>query len=352
MKKFCLLLAVAFAVYPALRGESFFVASAKQGILEFDSGKANKPVLDLPYINYLVKDSSRKVYYAALGRVPRKKAKGGAAALLVWDEQKFKIQQILPLQGRNPSHITVSPDGKYLYSANYSDGSIAEIALAENGSMQDVRFIKHTGKSIAKRQKSPHPHQCIFNPAGNELYVCDLGTDEIFIYGYSPESGIKTPVRTKLKLAPGSGPRHLVFSPSGNEIYCANELSGSVTSFVRSNVSWRRVKTLSTLKNPFEKNYPGAIKISACGKFFLVSNRGHNSIALFETAANGDFALLDTISLAGDFPYDILFIDNDRRVVVCNYKSHSVMLFAFDKAQKKLLPEAEYFVEQAKALVE
>ena len=352
MRRFLLLFAAVFAVSPVMAGESFFAVSAGQGIFAFNPGKASKKVLDLPHINYLVKDSKRNVYYAALGRVYRSKAKGGAVALLIFDNSQFKVQQIFSLQGRNPSHITISDDGKYLYTANYSAGDIAEIALTENGAMERVRFFQHSGKSILKRQQSPHPHQCLFNPAGSELYVCDLGTDEIFIYEYSPAEGIKSPCRTRLKLAPGSGPRHLVFSPSGNELYCANELSGSVTSFVRRNGSWQMVKTVSTLKEPFENNYPGAIKISSCGKFFLVSNRGHNSIALFETAANGDFALLKTISLAGNFPYDILFLDNDRCVVVCNYKSHSVTWCTFDKEQKELLPVAEYYVNQVKALAD
>ena len=84
----------------------------------------------------------------------------------------------------------------------------------------------------------------------------------------------------------------------------------------------------------------------------LVSNRGHNSIALFETFADGDFTLLDTVPVAGDFPYDILLLDNDKYAIVCNYKSHSVIVFEFDKAQKKLLPKTEYPVNQAKALID
>ena len=352
MKKFFLLLLVVTWAVAAAAGERFFAVSGSRGILAFDEKKSNQLVLDLPYINYLVKDTGRNVYYAALGRVPGKKAKGGATALLKFDGSQFKVLQIFPLQGRIPSHITISPDGKYLYLADYSAGDIAEIALSENGSMERVRFIKHSGKSILKRQQSPHPHQCLFNLDGKELYVCDLGTDEIFIYEYTPELGIKDLYSSKLKLAPGSGPRHLVFSPSGNELYCANELSGTVTSFIRRNNLWQSVKTLSTLKEPFEKNYPGAIRISNCGKFLLVSNRGHNSIALYEIFSDGDFSLLDTVPAAGDFPYDILLLDNDKYAVVCNYKSHSVIVFEFDKTQKKLLPKTEYSVNQAKVLID
>ena len=187
-------------------------------------------------------------------------------------------------------------------------------------------------------------------PSGANKHWCDLGTDEIFIYEYNAQNGIRVPAKAKLKLAPGSGPRHLAFAPDGNTVYCANELSGTVTTFVRSGGKWLPGKTVSTLQEVFDGNYPGAIKISGCGKFVLVSNRGHNSIAIFETAGNGGISLLETVKVKGDFPYDILFLDNDRRVVVCNYKSGTVEIFNFNKAEKKLLPAAEYSVKQAKAL--
>ena len=347
MKRFLIFFAVLSVGIHLVGQDGFFVANP-QGVFYFGSGKNNVPVLELPYINYFARSSDGRVYYAALGRIPGRKGKGGAAAVIDVVEGKFKVRNIISLQGRTPAHITLSPDGKYLYTANYSNGDIAEIAL-QGG---DVRFIKHSGKSIHKRQKSPHPHQCLFNPVGDELYDCDLGTDEIFVYDYSAASGIKTPVKEKIKLPPGSGPRHLTFAPGGNTLYCANELSSTVTAFVRKNNTWHMLKTVSTLKEPFAGNYPGAIKISNCGKFVLVSNRGHNSIALFEASGSEDLVLLETVKVRGDFPYDILLLDNDQKVAVCNYKSGTLEIFNFSKAEKKLLPAAEYSVKQAKALID
>ena len=332
-------------------GESF-LAAGKDGIFLFEKQRAGKLVLELGHISYLVKAPHCNLYYAALTKKPDSKLKGGAVALLVRENGKFAVVEVFDLGKHTPAHITISPDGRFLYTANYSRGTISEIALQENGSMKSVRFIQHSGKSILKRQHSPHPHQCLFDLHTRELLVCDLGTDEIFVYGYSAQHGIETSPRKKLKLAPGSGPRHLVFAPDGKTLYCANELASTVTSFVRSNGDWQPGKTVSTLVEPFQKNFPGAIKITKCGKFLLVSNRGHNSIALFETFANGDFSLLETVKIKGDFPYDILLLDNDQKVAVCNYKSGTLEIFNFSKAEKKLLPVAEYSVKQAKALID
>ena len=350
MKKLFVLGFTLLSVCCTICGEGF-LAAGKDGIFWFEEQRAGKLVLELGHISYLVKDFHRNFYYAALTKKPDSKLKGGAVALLVRENGKFSLREVFDLGKHTPAHITISPDGRFLHTANYSQGTISEIALQENGSMKSVRFIQHSGKSILKRQRSPHPHQCWFDLQNRELLVCDLGTDEIFVYGYSAQHGIETSPRKKLKLAPGSGPRHLVFAPDGKTLYCANELAGTVTGFFRSNGHWQPGKTVPTLVEPFQKNFPGAIKITKCGKFLLVSNRGHNSIAIFETFANGDFSLLETVKIKGDYPFDILFLNNDRTVAVCNYKSDSVMLFKFDKLQKKLLPEAEYTMSQPKALV-
>ena len=352
MKKFFYGLSALLVSCCLCGNDKFLTVAGKQGLFYFDNKNINIPVLELAYINYLAKDAKRNIYYAAISKLPDKKAKGGAVAVLDGGMNKLNSKQMFYLQGRTPSHITLSPDGNYLYTANYSNSDIAEIALEENGYVKAVRFIKHSGKGVLRRQKAPHPHQCVFDPEGKALYVCDLGTDEIFVYPYTQGKGIDESKVEKLKLAPGSGPRHLVFAADGNTLYCANELSSTVTTFVRKNNKWQLVKTVSTLKEPFRKNFPGAIKISSCGKFVLVSNRGHNSIALFETAAGGNLTLLDTVSSDGDFPYDILLLDEDRKVVVCNYRSNSVTIFKFDKLQKKLLPESKYSVNKAKMLAE
>ena len=350
MKKFFYLVSAVLASCNAWGGNEFLAVAGRQGIFYFDDKNINIPSVEIANVNYLAKDINRNLYYGAIGKLSASKEKGGAVAVLAGNMNQLAVKTIFSLQGRAPVHITLSPDGKYLYTANYSNGDIAEITLGNNGSPVAVRFIQHSGKSVLKRQKSPHPHQCLFDPAGRDLYVCDLGTDEIFVYKYIQDKGIDEKSVGRLKLAPGSGPRHLTFSPDGNTLYCANELSGTVTSFVRKDNRWQLAKTVSTLKEPFKKNFPGAIKISRCGKFVLVSNRGHNSIALFETGANGDLTLLDTTAADGDFPSDILWLEDDCKVVVCNNNSNSVTIFKFDKQQKKLLPESKYSVNKAKVL--
>ena len=54
------------------------------------------------------------------------------------------------------SGFRFSPDGKYLYLANYSAGDIAEIALTENGSMRNLlTFPMFPIKNMSKLSPLP-----------------------------------------------------------------------------------------------------------------------------------------------------------------------------------------------------
>ncbi len=334
---------------------SFYTVSlskkAEGGI--YCTEKSTKQVLSYPTMNYLI--SGSRYYYATAGRIPGKNSKSGAVAVLGRvhiPHCTLGVLQSVSAGGITPCHLTLSYDEKFLYTANYSSGDISEFRL-ENGKITgSPRLIKHEGKSITKRQKSPHPHFVGFSPDGKQLFASDLGTDEIFIYNYLPGKGLQLPCVEKLKLPAGAGPRHLVFSPCGKIIYTANELNSSASSFVKINGKWQLFKTISTLPaGTTHRNSPGAIKITDDGKFFFITNRGHNSIAFFETTGNGNFKLLEAVPSPGNFPSDILLIDNEKRLAVSHLKSGTVHFFKLDKKNKKVTPEQHFItVPQAIAL--
>lgn len=317
------------------------------GIYAVYSGKQPEKHLHAPTLNYLIRSSKNPtLLYGTLGRHLTKKSRYGAVGIFrERNSGNFTLLQCSSVQGRTPCQVTLSPDGKFLYTANYTSGDISELPLDERGLVSGkVRLIPHSGRSITPRQKGPHPHFVSFDPAGKQLYVCDLGTDEIRIYDYIPEKGVQLPCREILKLPPGSGVRHLVFAPDGKTLYTANELNSSCSSFVRKGPTWKLVQTLSTRQKPSNiKNYPGAIRITPSGKYVLLTNRGENSIALFETASGGQFTLLETIPSGGIYPSDLLLFPDGKRFAVIHLKSHNVTLFELDTKKKRLLPKKESF---------
>lgn len=64
--------------------------------------------------------------------------------------------------GQGPVHIALSSDGRRLFTANYTDGSLSELALKEDGSIDvsvEAKTQRYSGSGPSKeRQEAPHVH--------------------------------------------------------------------------------------------------------------------------------------------------------------------------------------------------
>ena len=354
---------VLFAATAALcgcRSSTFYAVSVSAkndgGIYQFAADGTVIDFLALPTANYICRDADGKYFYVSVNSTSgRKKSPGGTAVLQKNDSNRLALLQIVPAAIKTPCHLTLSPDGKFLYTANYSSGDIAEFALEDHLLTTPRRIIPHYGKSVHRRQKSPHPHFAAFDPAGRQLFVCDLGTDRIYIYNYIPGKGLQLPTAEKCILPPGSGPRHLCFAPDSKSFYVANELNSTVSVFVRTNDNkWLLRQTLSTLLpgKTAAQNYPGAIKMSSCGKFLFVTNRGDNSIAVFGVQPDGTCRLNTLADSNGAYPSDLILLDNDQTLLAVNLKSNNIAVFTFDKKNAVLHKlEKTFAVPQGIALM-
>lgn len=133
--------------------------------------------------------------------------------------------------GENPVYCAVHPSGNWLINGNYTESGISLCPLNINGSIEPpVQLLRYFEGSInPDRQANSHIHSTVFSPDGKFVFVPDLGSDKIRRYEFDSLS--KQPLRetTPLKTAPGSGPRHFTFHPNGKYAYCIGELSGTVT---------------------------------------------------------------------------------------------------------------------------
>lgn len=184
--------------------------------------------------------------------------------------------------GPGPCHIAVSPRGDALAVANYGGGSTCVFALGADGKIgKRLGFFQHKGSSASKsRQSEPHAHNCAFNAAGDHLYTVDLGIDKVKVFHVNTRKGAAEEDEDEdIALPPGTGPRHMAFPPDGKgAFYVCGELNSTVNVVKGGKV----VQTLSTLPKPTPGNSTAECLVSPDGKFVYVSNRGHNSIAVFK----------------------------------------------------------------------
>jgi 6-phosphogluconolactonase len=70
-----------------------------------------------------------------------------------------------------------------------------------------------------------------------------------------------------------------------------------------------------------------------------VSNRGHNSIAVFSVAeSTGALTLEQVISTDGDWPRNFTLDPTGRWLLVANQRSNSVVVFGRDQQSGQLAP--------------
>ena len=83
---------------------------------------------------------------------------------------------------------------------------------------------------------------------------------------------------------------------------------------------------ISTKQEKSIESYASAIKMSKDNKYIYVTNRGENTISVFEKK-NDKLKQIQSISSYGDFPRDIILTEDENHILVANQKSNSVVIF-------------------------
>lgn len=243
--------------------------------------------------------------------------------------------------GMAPCHLVVHPSGKYLFVANYL-GGIAMYPIQTDGSLAEASHVQYfEGSGPNARQKASHPHSITLEHEGRFAYVADLGTDKIMIFSINLEKGSLEPAAIPFaKVAPGAGPRHLTFHPNGQLVYVINELNSTITtfSFDRADGHLEALQTVPTLPMSFTgENTCADIHLTPDGRFLYGSNRGHNSLALFTIDPGTGF--LEPIGhqpAGGEVPRNFAIDPHGRFLYVANQNSDNIVQFKIDATNGSL----------------
>ena len=266
----------------------------------------------------------------------------GVAAFKVNADGSLTELNRMSAEGKAGCYVVADPSGKFLFCANYLSGSVSIFALNEDGSIRErLRNIQHVGDGPNKpRQDGPHTHFTNITPDGKYLIVIDLGIDAIRLYPFDPVKGVDEDKAITTHIAPGTGPRHLVFDRSGKIAYLIHELGNLVTSLAYSDGKFEALNTVSTLPADFEgTTKAAAIRLSEDERFLFASNRGYDSIAVFELDGKGGIKPHDLVLTGGSSPRDINFLPGMKKFAAANEFSDTVFFFDYDAETGKLTPD-------------
>jgi 6-phosphogluconolactonase len=226
--------------------------------------------------------------------------------------------------GDLPCHLRMDPFGKSLIVTNYGTGTASALPVQADGSLGEISaLVSHQGRGPhPDRQDSPHAHSAIFTPDGEFAIVADLGMDTLVIYRYT--DGRMTKVR-EVPTTPGAGPRHLAFHPNGRVLYVANELSGTLSAYDYLAGELGERETLATLPEDAPENLVADLHVAPAGDRVYVSNRGHDSLAVYSATSEGALRLLTFADCGGNWPRNFALSPDGRFILVANQYSGEVV---------------------------
>jgi 6-phosphogluconolactonase len=247
-----------------------------------------------------------------------------------------------PSQGAGPCYVSVDRSGRAALVANYDGGSVAMLPIQSDGALAAATsVIKHTGSGPNKeRQSEPHAHCIIADPSNRFVLAADLGADRVFVYRLDLDGkSLRRVEGGDAVMRPGAGPRHLAFHPTLPLAYVACELDSTVATlrFDNTRGMLSLIETRSTLPSGWKgENFPADIHVSPSGGTLYVSNRGHNSVAIFAIATDGTLTLSQHISTEGDWPRNFSLDPTGRWLLVANQRSNSIIVFGRDDRSGRL----------------
>lgn len=305
-------------------------------IFHFNSSNANISLFSKadagPNPSFLCFSKRGNLIYAANEVSNFKGERGGGVTTLEYSEDFSRISKVKEISVPNgsPCYISISPDNKFLFVANYTGGSVTVFKLDNNGIPEkisdSINFKSNSGKIS-------HAHMISYDPAGKNIYLTDFGLDRIMIYKLDEITGKLISLNENgIALPSGTGPRHFVFNTDGSKMYVIGESKSTVTVFkVDEKSGLSLLQTVTTLSETYKGTSYGAdIHLGNSGEFLYGSNRGENSIVTFRVGSNGLLTVAGHTSCGGDWPRNFAIDPSGKYLLVGNQRSGNISILDID----------------------
>ncbi len=262
----------------------------------------------------------------------------GAVKAYSFDQTTGSLTELntQPSGGAYPCYLTADATGKWLMVGNYGGGNFRIFPIEANGALgAPAQTIQHEGHGPnTDRQEAPHVHSVNLSANNRDLFVADLGTDKLMAYSLDPATGKITAGNPPfMATAPGSGPRHFAFHPNGKFAYAILELNATIEAFDYQNGALKEIQTVPTLPKSYEgANKCADIHISPDGKFLYGSNRGHNSLVIYKIdPSTGRLTFVGDQSVMGATPRNFAIDPSGKFILVANQDSDNIQVFKRNK---------------------
>jgi 6-phosphogluconolactonase len=222
--------------------------------------------------------------------------------------------------------VILSPNGKLLAAAGYNGGSASVFPVMADGSLGAEADVMDFGATA-------ETHDVVFDPTGKFLLVTTKGLREVQQLKVD-ESG-KLSANTPPSISTGASltPRHIVVHPNGKLAFVVTESGSSVIPYQLSAAGTLTAGTIvSSLPADYKGQNSGAhLELSHDSSLLYVSNRGHDSVAIFKVdQTTGALTLVTHVLTKGASPHDFDIDAQGDILITANRKGASLSVFKIE----------------------
>jgi 6-phosphogluconolactonase len=240
-------------------------------------------------------------------------------------------------RGIRPNQVVLDPSGRLAVTVNYRSGTIAAFKVLSDGKLSEAFFVQRHGDPAA----TPKAHGIEFTRDGTRMYVAELGLDRVYTYRIDAGKPLIVPVAPPfVQLHAGSGPRRLQLARDERFLYVNHELDSEVSVLAVRGDTLSEIQTISTLPAGTKvTNTTAEIMIDAAGRHLYVSNRGHDSIAVYSIDPQaGTLTLRANVPAGGQTPRNIRLDPSGNYLFSANENGGTITVFKVDTTSGMLQP--------------
>jgi 6-phosphogluconolactonase len=245
-------------------------------------------------------------------------------------------------KGDLANQVVLDPSGRLAGTVTYASGTFTLYRVEADGRLSEPFYTDHhTGTPLSPRQPGPKAHGIAFSKDSTFAYVAELGLDRVYSYRVDAAARTVTPLNPPFVSLPGgSGPRRLQLHPNGRFLYVNHETDSKVTVFEIHDGALKAVQTISTRPDGYTGNNSTAeIQIDKEGKWLYVSNRGHDSLAVYAVdPGHGTLTVVEYIQSLGRTPRNITIDPSNEYLFCANQNGENVVVFRIDHGTGHLTP--------------
>ena len=262
----------------------------------------------------------------------------GVEAYTILKDGNLELINFAPINGMRGCYVSTDYTDSFLFVAGYHDGKLTVLRLKEDGAIGEITdeiFHKGLG-SIAHINCARMTHD------NKYLLVADQGMDHVNVYRFDTTSG-KVSLADVIRSEMESAPRHIKISKDGRFIYIVHEWKCYIDVYSYEEVNgqpvFEKIQTVETVKrDKGSSNACSALTFSMDYKYLLSTIAGDNSVVIYSVDENtGKLSQIFCLPVSGEYPKDASLFPNNKFLVSLNHETNDMTFFHVDLKNKTLI---------------